>query len=167
LQGCLARTLAGHGQIVGIVGEAGIGKSRLLHEFRTTIAAGRVTWNTSYCVAYGQTTPYLPLFDLLRVTWRMGGGENPHEPYETIWTLAVRACQYRPQVVVMENLHWIDQRSEDYLATLFERLAGLPLLFVSTHRPGYTVRWADKTYYTQIALQGLNDREAETLTAIG
>jgi hypothetical protein len=33
---------------------------------------------------------------------------------------------------------------------LIESLAGFPILVLTTHRPGYTVRWVDKTYYTQI-----------------
>ena len=60
LQDCLARVKAGRGQVVGIVGEPGVGKSRLLYEFQKSLEGERVTWLEGHCVAYGQGTPYLP-----------------------------------------------------------------------------------------------------------
>jgi predicted ATPase len=51
-------------------------------------------------------------------------------------------------VFVVENLHWIDQSSEDFLVFLVESLASLRVLILTTHHPGYAVCWADKTYYT-------------------
>jgi class 3 adenylate cyclase/tetratricopeptide (TPR) repeat protein len=62
----LERTVAAHGEVVAIVGEAGIGKSRLVwevsHSHRTdgwlVLQAGSVT--------YGKATPYLPIIDLLK-----------------------------------------------------------------------------------------------------
>src|SRR5713101_3839047 len=56
----------GHSQAVGIVGEPGIGKSRLLAEFRQQLARGRVTWVEGRCVSYGTAIPYWLLLDLLR-----------------------------------------------------------------------------------------------------
>lgn len=62
----LVRTAAGHGQVIAIVGEAGVGKSRLawevMHSHRTE---GWLMVHAS-AVAYGKATPYLPVIDLLK-----------------------------------------------------------------------------------------------------
>ncbi|MDO8475150.1 MAG: adenylate/guanylate cyclase domain-containing protein [Candidatus Rokubacteria bacterium] len=59
---------AGRGQVVFISGDAGIGKSRLLLEFRRRMAeAGEaVTWLEGQCISFGQSIPFLPLLDQLR-----------------------------------------------------------------------------------------------------
>jgi class 3 adenylate cyclase/tetratricopeptide (TPR) repeat protein len=59
---------AGRGQVVFISGDAGIGKSRLLLEFRRRLAeAGEsVTWLEGQCISFGQSIPFLPLLDQLR-----------------------------------------------------------------------------------------------------
>ncbi len=59
---------AGQGQVVFISGEAGIGKSRLLLEFRRRLAeTGEVvTWLEGQCISFGQSIPFLPLIDQLR-----------------------------------------------------------------------------------------------------
>jgi class 3 adenylate cyclase/tetratricopeptide (TPR) repeat protein len=59
---------AGRGQVVFIAGEAGIGKSRLVLEFRRALAeAGEVvTWIEGRCISFGQSIPFLPLIDQLR-----------------------------------------------------------------------------------------------------
>jgi DNA-binding NtrC family response regulator/tetratricopeptide (TPR) repeat protein len=66
LQSLLARAEKGRGQVVGIMGEPGIGKSRLLHEFRQCLTEGRVTYLEGRCLSYGDTIPYLPIIDILR-----------------------------------------------------------------------------------------------------
>ena len=69
----------GRGQIVFIAGEAGIGKSRLLLEFRRRLEASSdpITWFEGRCVSFGQSTPMLPLIDQLRENFgvREGDGE--------------------------------------------------------------------------------------------
>src|SRR5262249_58536074 len=59
---------AGGGQVVGITGEAGLGKSRLVLEFRRALAqAGEaVTWLEGHCISFGQASPFLPLMEQLR-----------------------------------------------------------------------------------------------------
>ena len=66
LDAALAQAGAGHGQVVAVVGEAGVGKSRLVDEFIQ--AAHTQGWLVldSAAVSYGQATPYFPVLDLLR-----------------------------------------------------------------------------------------------------
>jgi len=212
LHDCLARVEAGRGQVVGTVGEAGLGKSRLLYEFHTSLERGRVTWLEGQCLAHGQATPYLPFLEILRMNFHIEEGDNPlqmqeklrqgihrlnaslegsipflealfslpgaddalrhlepkdkrQQTFEAIRALALVGSQRRPLVLVFENLHWLDQSSEDCLAVLLESLADMPVLVLTTHRPGYMVRWADKTYYTQITLALLTEAETEAMAA--
>jgi tetratricopeptide (TPR) repeat protein len=62
----LTQAIAGQGHVVGIVGEAGIGKSRLLYEFRRSLRREHVTYVEGHCQSYGSTSPYLPVLGLLR-----------------------------------------------------------------------------------------------------
>ncbi|HEV8615198.1 MAG TPA: sigma 54-interacting transcriptional regulator [Methylomirabilota bacterium] len=68
LGGRLEAALRGRGQIVGIAGDAGIGKSRLLFEFRQSLAGKDVTYLEGRGHSYGVTSPYLPVLDVLRGT---------------------------------------------------------------------------------------------------
>src|SRR5262249_45942600 len=56
----------GHGQVLGIAGEPGIGKSRLLTEWRRSLVGQPVTYREGHCFPYSSTTPYLPVRDLFR-----------------------------------------------------------------------------------------------------
>jgi len=73
----LASARAGRGQIVGIVGEAGIGKSRLLYEFRQTLRGEPVTYLEGHCFSYGTSTPYLPVLEILRTACRIRETDGP------------------------------------------------------------------------------------------
>ncbi len=57
---------AGEGRVVSIVGEAGVGKSRLLLEFRNSLLRGECRYLEGRCLHYGKAMPYLPVLDLLR-----------------------------------------------------------------------------------------------------
>jgi len=62
----LAHVAQGHGQVVGIAGEPGMGKSRLLAEFHRSLVGQPVTYREGHCLPYSSTTPYVPMRDLLR-----------------------------------------------------------------------------------------------------
>jgi tetratricopeptide (TPR) repeat protein len=62
----LTQAAQGRGQVVGISGESGMGKSRLLEEFRRSLTEQPVTSYIGHCLPYGQTTPYLLVRELLR-----------------------------------------------------------------------------------------------------
>ncbi len=65
LHNLLRQVENGHRQAVGIVGEPGIGKSRLLAEFRRQLGAERATWLEGRCLSYGTAIPYLLILDIL------------------------------------------------------------------------------------------------------
>jgi len=66
LREVLDRVEEGRARVVGILGEPGVGKSRLLHEFRQSLERGRVTYLEGRCLSYGSTIPYLPIIDITR-----------------------------------------------------------------------------------------------------
>ncbi len=57
---------SGSGQVVELVGEAGVGKSRLLRQFRDTLPQGEFTYVEGRCYHYGEFMAYLPILDILR-----------------------------------------------------------------------------------------------------
>jgi predicted ATPase len=66
LRGPLAKVEAGHGQVVGVVGEPGIGKSRLLYEFRRSLGDRQISYLEGRCLSHGGSIPYLPIVDVVR-----------------------------------------------------------------------------------------------------
>jgi class 3 adenylate cyclase/tetratricopeptide (TPR) repeat protein len=62
----LAQVAAGHGQVVTLVGEAGVGKSRLTYEFVHAHATQGWRVLESASVSYGKATPYFPVLELLK-----------------------------------------------------------------------------------------------------
>lgn len=66
LEQAFARAADGRGQVVTLVGEAGVGKSRLVHDFRSGIDPETAYVFEGGCQAYGSVTPYLPFIQALR-----------------------------------------------------------------------------------------------------
>jgi class 3 adenylate cyclase/tetratricopeptide (TPR) repeat protein len=66
LHQALARAGAGQGQVVAVIGEPGVGKSRLFWEFMQSRGSRRWRLLTSHAVSYGKATAYLPVIDLLK-----------------------------------------------------------------------------------------------------
>jgi class 3 adenylate cyclase/tetratricopeptide (TPR) repeat protein len=66
LREALSRAAAGHGQVVAIVGEPGVGKSRLVWEVTHSHRTHGWLIVQATSVSYGKATPYLPVIDLLR-----------------------------------------------------------------------------------------------------
>jgi class 3 adenylate cyclase/tetratricopeptide (TPR) repeat protein len=65
LQQVLAQAGMGHGQVVALIGEAGVGKSRLVYEFVHSHHTSGWLVLESTSVSYGKATPYFPIIDLL------------------------------------------------------------------------------------------------------
>jgi class 3 adenylate cyclase len=84
LQRALEQASAGHGQVVAVVGEPGIGKTRLLYEFtRSPRTRGWYVLESS-AISYGQATPYLPVIDLLKAYFQTDAHDEAHKIREKV-----------------------------------------------------------------------------------
>jgi class 3 adenylate cyclase/tetratricopeptide (TPR) repeat protein len=198
----LAYATQGQGQVVGIVGEPGMGKSRLLYEFAQSLTGHAVTYREGHCLAYGSATPYLPVCDLLRQHCGITGADGVEAmtakvrqavqeagvtseaepllllqlldtPIETepvahlspqaqrtrtfalLRQMFLHDSQRQPLILAVENGHWLDATSEEWLTTLIERLSGASMLLLVTYRPGYRPPWLEQSIATQVALPRL------------
>src|SRR5213592_3283201 len=70
LQRAFEQAKAGHGQIVGVMGEPGLGKSRLFYEFQLLAHSGGLVLE-AYSVSYGKASPYLPVIELLKAYFQI------------------------------------------------------------------------------------------------
>jgi class 3 adenylate cyclase/tetratricopeptide (TPR) repeat protein len=69
------RALAGEGGVLVVLGEPGIGKSRLVEELRGHVSGSAVTWLEGRCVSFGGSTPYLPFRDPILDALQLPRGE--------------------------------------------------------------------------------------------
>jgi class 3 adenylate cyclase/tetratricopeptide (TPR) repeat protein len=79
LDAALEAAIAGSGHVVGVVADAGTGKSRLCHEFVERCRARGIRVNEAHCPAHGKTIPYLPLLEMLRDIFGIDARDSDHE----------------------------------------------------------------------------------------
>ena len=230
----LQQASSGHGQILALCGEAGMGKSRLVYEFTHSHLSPEWAVLEATSASYGKATPYYPLIELLRRYFQLHEGESPEtirlkvqthltelnarlkdaippllalldvlpdaeaqakkdsgasngerefskfinqfenlEPqqrrrltFEALKGVFIRESIKQPVLLLMEDLHWIDNETQAFLDYLVESLPMNRLLLLVNYRPGYSHTWSDKSYYTQIRVDPLSDQGAEELLRI-
>jgi len=74
----------GQGGIVSISGDAGVGKSRLVEEFKATLNPREIQWREGHAYAYSQNIPYFPLIDLLSRVFQIEEGDSAEKVREKI-----------------------------------------------------------------------------------
>jgi class 3 adenylate cyclase/tetratricopeptide (TPR) repeat protein len=84
LRRALERAGSGHGQVVALVGEPGMGKSRLFFEIAHSAHARGWLILESGSVSYGKATPYLPVIELLRAHFQIDSGDSMSSRREKI-----------------------------------------------------------------------------------
>jgi transcriptional regulator with AAA-type ATPase domain/tetratricopeptide (TPR) repeat protein len=203
---CFEQAQAGQGQLVLVVGEPGIGKSRLLHEFRRRLGR-RAVWIEGQALSFGRAMPFHPVIDMVRRVGRIDDADpeavvvdkltqalrrlgadveralpflryllslDPGDPavrtmdprrrhaaiVETTQAILQRAAEDRPHVVVLEDVHWCDPATEDWLGRLADRIAGSRVMLLLTCRPGYSPPGGTRTSHTAIALSTLSGEES-------
>jgi class 3 adenylate cyclase len=87
LDGILARAIESEGQVVGVAGDAGIGKSRVCLEFIERCRTRGIPVYESHCPEHGSTVPLLAIRELLRGFFALG----PADPEETVRDKVTRA----------------------------------------------------------------------------
>jgi len=84
LRQALEKARGGHGQVVAIVGEPGVGKSRLFYEFIHSHRTHGWLVLESGSVSYGKATPYLPVIDLLKAYFKIQDRDDQREIREKV-----------------------------------------------------------------------------------
>lgn len=130
----------GEGSVTCVVGEPGVGKSRLISELHRR--AGGIRWAQGHALSFGATTPYLPIAELVGaltpdrdVNDLLAGTSDGDAATRDQVVAAVRRAVVAaaPAVLVIEDLHWADGASLDLLEVL--SAGDLPVAIVVTTRP--------------------------------
>jgi class 3 adenylate cyclase/tetratricopeptide (TPR) repeat protein len=197
-------------RVVSIAGEPGIGKSRLLREFRESLDTDEFSYLEGCCLHYGSSTPFKPLVDIVKTYFdvreedpetdirdrmkekleQLGDGlagylpflcemlsiktedehylrmENQYKRsklFEGLTYLLCREASISPLVVAIEDLHWIDKTSEEFLAYLENRISGNRILLILLYRPEYQPAWTDRSNYLEVHLNQLTASNEEEL----
>jgi tetratricopeptide (TPR) repeat protein len=178
-----------------VLGEAGIGKTRLMSEFASSLGA-EATVLVGRCVSYGEGATYLPLAEIVRqvaperpqaaiaallegdenaalIAERMaelaGLGEGAAQTGELFW--AVRRfleslARTRPVVAVFEDVHWAEPTLLDLVEYLGAWSSEAPVLVLCIARPELLdKRPGWRTTTDTITLAPLSSEESETLLA--
>jgi adenylate cyclase len=209
LEAELANAANGDVHVVGVVGEAGSGKSRLCFEFAESCRKQGIRVYEAQVAAHGHATPYQPILQLLRDYLGIEAAQPPHEARRRVAEVmarlpsdddtlallldflgvadpanppprldpAVRKARLidlarnivrsgpgeQPVVVLVEDLHWIDEASTEFIEAMVDAVTGTTTLLLFNFRYGYTAPWMQRTHYRQISLSPLNRKEANDL----
>ncbi len=204
----------GSGQVVGIVGEAGVGKSRLVLELRNMLREQGCACLEGSCLHHGRSMSYLPILDVLRAYFgieeedkeldiklklevrlqglveknpsvlpalydllslsmedkkyaQLGPQQRRERCFETIRDLLIWESGKKTLVLILEDLHWIDRTSQEFLDYLIGWLPNTRILLILVYRPEYNHNWGSKSYYTKLGLDELSmQRSAELVQAV-
>lgn len=88
---------------------------------------------------------------------------NAEQVFMQASRIILEGCKVEPLVIAIEDLHWIDATTEQWLASFVRRITGLPVVLLVTYRPGYQSAWLAHSFVTQLALPRLNDTDSATL----
>ncbi len=206
LEDALEQSAAGNGQVIGVVAEAGTGKSRLCFEFLERCRGRGMQVFEARAVAHGKNIPLLPILELFRAYFGIAaqddergarekiagrmvvldrkfadtlplvfdflGVSDPQNPAPQLGPEARQrqllgvmrqvirsASETQPTVTLIEDLHWLDTASGEFLEHLVDARADSRSLLLLNFRPEYHAEWMQKSWYRQIPLTPLG-REA-------
>jgi class 3 adenylate cyclase/tetratricopeptide (TPR) repeat protein len=150
------QTEQGAGQVVSVVGEAGIGKSRLLYEFKQWLAQEDASYVEGSCFAYGDSISYLPFLEIVRgfcgLEGREAEADAKRQIAQRLMTLPLDPTTVTPYLhnllaFPVDNAHFarltpelIRQRTVEALTTLALAVARQQPLVVILE----DVHWIDK-----------------------
>src|SRR5262244_780271 len=154
----------GLGQVVLLSGEAGIGKSRLVQVLKEHVATEPQAWLTPcQCSPYYQHTALYPMIELLeRVALRID--REKQQTLQALLTILLHIAAQQPVLFVMEDLHWVDPTTLEFLSLLVDQGPTARILALFTFRPDFSPPWMGRAHLTQMTLLRLPRRQAAELT---
>ncbi len=134
LHSALAEALGGAGRVAAVSGDAGIGKTSLVEAF-TAAATDRARVLVGACDDLLAPRALGPLHDIAHgLGGEVGALLDEAAPAERLYRAVVEALRGAPTVLVVEDVHWADEATLDWLAHVGRRMAELPVLLVLTFR---------------------------------
>ncbi len=132
LRAAHAAAAAGHGRLVVVGGEAGVGKTSLVRRFSAELPAGTaVFWGACDPLATPRPLgPFLEIAESAEIADVLDPRSDPH----TIAAAVLGLVQARETVLVIEDAHWADEGSLDVVRLLARRLPATSSLVVVTYR---------------------------------
>jgi len=177
-------------RLVLILGEAGIGKTRLANELTTELDVN-ATVLVGRCVSYGKGATYLPLAEIIRELRARGelrrllaadehaelvaarlaeltgveeaSGTGSGETFWAVRRLFEALAGERPVLLVFEDLHWAEPTLLDLIEYLTERVAGAPVLLLGLARPELLDERSEWTQAETTRLAPLSSEEGAAL----
>jgi class 3 adenylate cyclase/tetratricopeptide (TPR) repeat protein len=209
LRRAATRAYSGAGQIVAVVAEPGVGKSRLFFEFKAEVQSD---WTVleAFALSHGKAASYLPVVELLhgyfgivsedsvaarrdKVAAKIAFLDPDLEsglPYvhalleiaddknrlvgmdaqlrksrtlDAVANLFLAEAVNRPLLVMVEDLHWLDDESQALLDWLADLITGSRILLLVSYRPEYAHRWGDKAWCSRLRLESLGGGSADEM----
>ncbi len=205
------RVKEGEGQVAFLLGEAGIGKSRLLQALKESIAEESHTRIESRCSPYHQNSSLYPVIDNLQRLLEFSNEDSPQEKInklesvleqygftlednlplfasllslplpesypslaltpqrqkqktlEALLGWLLREAEKQPVLRIVEDLHWADPSTLDYLSLLITHIPAAPIFALFTFRPDFIPPWTLRSRLTQITLNRLSRKQVELI----
>jgi predicted ATPase len=93
----------------------------------------------------------------------MDGQIKKRRTLEAIKRILLRESLNQPLMVIFEDLHWIDEQTQELLNLLADSIGTAKILLLVNYRPEYSHQWNNKTYYMQLRLDPLGQESAEEM----
>jgi len=74
--------------------------------------------------------------------------------------VVLKGAEFRPLIMAIEDLHWMDRSSEDAFKELLESISAARVFLIFTYRPEFVHTWGSRSYHSQITLNRLSNRES-------
>jgi class 3 adenylate cyclase/tetratricopeptide (TPR) repeat protein/nucleoside-triphosphatase THEP1 len=207
LEAELANTTKGDARVVGVVGDAGIGKSRLCFEFAENCRRRGIRVYEARVLAHGRATPFQPVLELLRDYLGIKAAEPTEEArrrvverlrnipagnetlplvldflgladaaYPTpnldpvvrktrlidlVRNIARSGHGERATVVLIEDLHWIDTASAEFVEALADAVVDTKTMLLVNFRQEFAAPWMQRSHYRQISVARLDQTNAD------
>ena len=94
---------------------------------------------------------------------QMDGQLKKRRTLEAIKRILLRESLNQPLMVIFEDLHWIDEATQELLNLLADSIGTAKILLLVNYRPEYSHQWNSKTYYTQLRLDPLGKESADEM----
>ncbi len=150
------------------------GFERLLRFGRTDQGADRLDRLVAHLLPLGLDGPqFLPLFAAL-LSLPLDGRCPPldlspqRQKERTLEALLLwlrKLAEKQPLLFVVEDLHWVDASTQEFLCGLLDEISSVSVLLVLTYRPEYAPPWSGHAQQTQLALTRLTRRQVAALMA--